>query len=68
MGTINIYNSKNEVLAASEFIHSNLASSYVGCKGDTSYYNVGGIIWEIWQFGMGNYPMSNGVKACGFSA
>jgi hypothetical protein len=53
---------RNETIAASEYIHANLQSSYLGSKGSNNYYNVNGVVWEIWQFGMGNYPTSNGVS------
>jgi hypothetical protein len=64
---MNIYTNRNETIAASEFIHSNLQSSYLGYKGSNNYYNVNGIVWEIWQFGMGNYPTSTGVSVNDFN-
>ena len=58
----NIYTNRAETIAASEFIHSNLKSSYIGSRGSNNFYNVNGIVWEIWQFGLGNFPTSNGTS------
>lgn len=45
---MNIYTNRAETIEASDFIHSNLLSSFIGSKGDNNYYNVKGIVWEIW--------------------
>ena len=64
---MNIYTNKFETIEASEFIHANLKSSYIGSKGSNNYYNVNGIVWEIWQFGMGNYPTCTGISVIDFA-
>lgn len=64
---MNIYTNRAETIEASDFIHSNLLFSFIGSKGDNNYYNVKGIVWEIWQFGMGNYPTSTGEFAANFN-
>ena len=56
-----IYTHRAETIAASNYIHANIGKCYLGCKGNTNYYNVNGIVWEIWQFGLGNFPITRGV-------
>jgi len=46
---MNIYSHRNETLAASDFISSNIKTCYLGMKNGHSYYNVNGVIWEAWQ-------------------
>ena len=74
MGTVisnteikSIYTHREEVLDASEFISKNRASSYIGMKGSNSYYNVNGIVWEVWQDGCGNYPTSKNLPITEFA-
>ena len=57
-----IYTNPEVTIAAAEFIHNNRTSSYIGMKGNDTYYNVNGVVWEVWQDGCGNYPTSNGIK------
>jgi len=63
---ISIYNNSQAVLDASEFINDNRANCYIGTKGNNSYYNVLGIVWEVWQDGCGNYPTSKLIKVNDF--
>ncbi len=51
-----------EIILASEYIHQNRRSIYIGRKGNFSYYNIKGVVWEVWQDGCGNYPTSTGIK------
>jgi len=60
--TTNIYTNRKATLEASNFIFDNRASSYIAMKGNNTYYNVNGIVWEVWQDGCGNYPTSNNTK------
>ncbi len=62
-----IYTNREATIAAADFIHNNRASAYLGTKGNNSYYNVNGIVWEVWQDGCGNYPTTIGVKVENFS-
>lgn len=48
--------------SASTFISLNRDKACIGSKGDNNYYNVFGIVWEVWQDGCGNYPTSTGIK------
>lgn len=57
-----IYNNRQETINAAGFISNNRSSSYIGSKGSNSYYNVNGIVWEVWQDGCGNYPTTNNVS------
>jgi len=63
---INIRTNREETIKASEFINDNRTSCYIGTKGNNSYYNVNGVVWEVWQDGCGNYPTSNGIKLNSF--
>ena len=56
-----IYTHQNEVKEASNYIQNNITKCYITTKGNYSYYNVHGIVWEIWQSGCGNYPTTNGI-------
>jgi hypothetical protein len=64
--TTTIYNNRTATLEAAEFINNNIASAYLGMKGSNTYYNVKGIVWEVWQSGCGNYPTSNNVSVNDF--
>jgi hypothetical protein len=64
--TTTIYNNRTATLEAAEFISNNIASAYLGMKGNNTYYNVNGIVWEVWQSGCGNYPTSNGLSVNDF--
>lgn len=64
---ITIYNNREKVIEASNFINNNISSCYIGTKGNNSYYNVNGIVWEVWQDGCGNYPTSNNISIENFS-
>jgi len=62
-----IYTNREMTMSASEFINNNRAYAYIGMNGNITYYNVNGIVWEVWQDGCGNYPTTNGVKIENFS-
>jgi hypothetical protein len=62
----NIYTHPTEVKAAAEFIYNNISTCYITTKGNNSYYNINGIIWEVWQSGTGNYPTTNGTLFINF--
>ena len=49
---ISIYSNRQLVIAASEFISNNRVSAYIGMKGHNTFYNVNGIVWEVWQDGI----------------
>jgi hypothetical protein len=65
--TTSIYTNRQATIEASEFIFNNNATAFIGRKGNNNYYNVNGIVWEIWQEGCGNYPTSNGIKVIDFN-
>ena len=54
-----IYTHPTEVKAAAEYIYNNMSSCYITTKGNHSYYNINGIVWQVWQSGCGNYPTTN---------
>ena len=56
-----IYTHPNEVKQVANYIYNNIKTCYITTKGDNSYYNVNGIVWEVWQSGCGNYPTTNGT-------
>jgi hypothetical protein len=58
---ISIYTHRELVIEASTFINENRKSSYMGVKGNNSYYNINGVVWEVWQDACGNYPTSEGI-------
>jgi hypothetical protein len=60
--TITIHNNREKTIKASKFIFENKVSAYIGMKGNNTYYNVNGIVWEVWQDGCGNFPTSNNIK------
>lgn len=62
-----IHTNRTEVLEASEYIYNNIAKAYLGTKGGTDYYNVNGIIWEVWHSGCGSFPTSNNVSVNDFN-
>jgi hypothetical protein len=62
MDTINIYNSKELVKETSKFIYQNLRTCYLTTIKGNAYYNVNGIVWEVWQSGCGNYPTTSNIK------
>ena len=64
---ISIYTNRGITIAAAEFIENNRVSAYVGMKGGFTFYNVNGVIWQVWQDGCGNYPISNGIKVENFT-
>ena len=64
---ISIYTDREQTIAASKFINENRVKCYLGMKGNNTYYNVNGIVWEVWQDGCGNYPTSNEVKIKDFT-
>ena len=66
MTKINIYNNRTATIEAAEFISNNITSAYLGMKGNNTYYNVNGIVWEVWQSGCGNYPTTNGLSVNDF--
>lgn len=57
----NIYTHPIEVKKASKYIYNNIAKCYIDTKGDISYYNINGIVWEVWQSGTGNYPTTKNI-------
>jgi hypothetical protein len=61
-----IYTHSTEVKAAAEYIYNNMSSCYITTKGNNSYYNINGIVWEVWQSGCGNYPTTNGTLLINF--
>jgi hypothetical protein len=63
---ISIYTNRELTIEATNFINNNRASSYLGSKGSNNYFNVNGIVWEIWQDGCGNYPTSENIKVADF--
>ena len=60
-----IYTHATEVKEAANFIFNN-KSCYITTKGNNSYYNVNGIVWEVWQSGTGTYPTTNGTLFINF--
>jgi len=64
---INCYNNFSLCADASQYINQNRKNCYLGSKGDTNYYNVKGIVWEIWQEGLGHYPKSYNEKVENFN-
>lgn len=60
--TINIYTNREETLKASEFISKNRQKSFIKMIGNNTFYNVNGIVWEVFQDGCGNYPTTKNVK------
>lgn len=63
---ISIYNNRELVLSVADFISNNRQRAYIGMKGDTTYYNVNGMVWEVWQDGCGNYPTTNNIPVKSF--
>jgi hypothetical protein len=57
----NIFTHKEETIAASDYIFNN-PNSFLYRKGNFDYYNVNGVIWEVYQSGTGNYPETYGNK------
>jgi hypothetical protein len=66
MTTTTIYNNRELTIAAAQFINENRASAYICMKGNNTYYNVKGIVWEVWQDGCGNYPTTNNIQTKSF--
>jgi hypothetical protein len=64
---VDIWSDREATIAASEFIHNNRASAYIGMKGSDTYYNVNGIVWSVFHDGCGNYPITNLVSIDDFS-
>lgn len=62
-----IYTDRQLTIEAAKFIHKNRSQCYIGKKGNNSFYNVNGIVWEVWQDGCGNYPTSKGIKIENFN-
>lgn len=60
--TVTIHSNRKAVLEASDFISKNRESAFIGSYKSYNYFNVAGVVWEIWQDCMGNFPTSNGVK------
>lgn len=69
MQIISIHSNREATVAASKFISENRSRAYLGWKKDfdLTYYNVNGIVWQVWQSGCGHYPTSVGVKAENFN-
>ena len=63
---ISIYTNREAVIAATNFINQNRKTSLIGYKGNFNYFNVNGIVWEIYQDGCGNYPTTEGIKVENF--
>jgi len=59
---INIYNNSELVKKTSKYIFENFKSCYLTTIKSNVYYNVNGIVWEVFQSGCGNYPTTNNVK------
>ena len=57
-----IYTDRTAVIIASDFISKNRLLAYIRMEGNITYYNVCGIIWEVYQDGCGNYPTTNNIK------
>jgi len=60
--TTSIYTNREITILAAKFIANNRRSAYIGMKGNNTYYNVNGIVWEVWQDGCGNYPTTKNIK------
>lgn len=59
---ISIYTNREAVIEATNFINLNRSSSFIGYKGNFNYFNVNGIVWEVYQDGCGNYPITEGIR------
>lgn len=59
---LSIYTNREITIKVAKFINDNRLQCYIGKKGNNSYYNVNGIVWEVWQDGCGNYPTSNNIR------
>lgn len=58
---INIFRNRDLVISASRYIHTH-QEAFIDYYARTNYYNVNGIVWEIWDDGCGNFPTSEGFK------
>jgi hypothetical protein len=61
-----IYTHPTEVKEASIYIYNNMTKCYITTIRDNSYYNINGVVWEIWQSGTGNYPTTKGTLVNNF--
>jgi len=61
-----IYTHPIEVKEVANYIYNNIKTCYINTIGDYTYYNVNGIVWQVWQSGCGNYPTTNGTLFINF--
>jgi hypothetical protein len=62
MTTINIYTNPELVKATSKYIYENFKTTFLTIIKGNCYYNVNGIVWQVWQSGCGNYPTTSNIK------
>ena len=60
-----IYTHREETKKVSTLISAHKLP-YLGRSGNNDYYDVNGIVWEIWQRGCGNPPTSEGILTANF--
>lgn len=59
---ISIYTDREATIQSAEYISKNRSKSYIGTKGNFTYYNVNGIVWEVYQDGTGTNPTTEGIR------